>query len=88
MAGSGRVPEGDLLRSGRPGAQKTAESEFLFRCYSNPIHDCHHPRKRMIQYAVTVIITLEGRGVLDAPPSRGMTRSGHKKSAGDITSGG
>lgn len=36
MAGSGRVPEGDLLRSGRPGAQKTAESEFLFRCYSNP----------------------------------------------------
>ena len=33
----------------------------------------------MIQYAVAVIVALEGRGVLDAPPSRGMTRSGHKK---------
>jgi len=24
----------------------------------------------MIQYAVTLIVTLKGRGVLDAPPSR------------------
>ena len=48
--------------------RKPLDREFLFRCYSNPIHDCHRPRTQMIQYAVTVIIALEGRGVLDAPP--------------------
>ncbi len=37
MAGNGRAPEGDLPSSGRPAAQKTAESEFLFRCYSDPV---------------------------------------------------
>jgi len=52
------------------------------------IHDCSSSAKADDQYAVTVIVILEGRGVLDAPPSRGMTRSGHKKSAGGIASGG
>ena len=28
--------EDNLLHSGRPGARKTAESDFLFRCYSHP----------------------------------------------------
>jgi len=41
----------------------------------------------MIQYAVTLIVTLKGRGVLDAPPSRKWRRR-QKKSAGDFASGG
>jgi hypothetical protein len=54
----------------------------------------------MIQYAVTAIVTLDCRSVLDAPLEpvigltegetrwRDMTRSGKNKSAGGITSGG
>jgi hypothetical protein len=38
------------------------------------IYNRHHPRKRMIQYAVTIIITREGRGVLDARQSLPITR--------------
>src|SRR5580700_467999 len=34
---------------------------------------CHHPRKRVIQYAKGLQIELIGRGVLDTPLSRGMT---------------
>src|ERR1700687_1530265 len=36
----------------------------------------HHPRKRMIQYAVARDDYFGLRGVLDAPPSRGMTAGG------------
>src|SRR5260221_12209043 len=35
----------------------------------------HHPRKRMIQYSEASRFNLETRGVLDTPPSRGMTIS-------------
>src|SRR5258706_7026289 len=35
----------------------------------------HHPRKRMIQYSEASPFNLETRGVLDTPPSRGMTIS-------------
>jgi len=33
----------------------------------------HRPRKRAIQYAVKLAMKDGLRGVLDAPPSRGMT---------------
>src|ERR1035441_434579 len=33
----------------------------------------HHPRKRMIQYSEASRFSLKRRGVLDTPPSRGMT---------------
>jgi hypothetical protein len=34
---------------------------------------CHRPRKRVIQYSENSELYYEGRGVLDAPFSRGMT---------------
>jgi len=44
------------------------------RTHAHPRLD--HPRKRMIQYAVTVIVALEGRGVLD---TRRILSSGSPK---------
>jgi hypothetical protein len=38
-----------------------------------PAIERHHPRKRMIQYSSTSVLETRGCGVLDAPPSRGMT---------------
>jgi hypothetical protein len=38
-----------------------------------PYHTRHHPRKRVIQYSRADAIDSRGRGVLDSPPSRGMT---------------
>jgi hypothetical protein len=35
--------------------------------------NCHHPRRRVIQYSRNVSNESRSRGVLDAPPSRGMT---------------
>ncbi|WP_291623189.1 hypothetical protein, partial [Bradyrhizobium sp.] len=34
---------------------------------------CHRPRRRRSSIPEEVVIELEGRGVLDSPPSRGMT---------------
>ena len=34
--GAGGAAEGHSLHSGRPGASKTAQSDFLFRCSRNP----------------------------------------------------
>src|SRR5207302_8973128 len=36
-------------------------------------HRCLHPRRRMIQYSIKICFGSRGRGVLDAPLSRGMT---------------
>jgi uncharacterized protein YbaA (DUF1428 family) len=36
--GTGGAAEGHSLHSGRPGAPKPAESEFLFRCYPDPVY--------------------------------------------------
>jgi hypothetical protein len=60
MAVSGRAPEGDLLCSGRPGAQKTAESEFLFRCYSDPESPC--PRNiNVVVIALALLLQPDAR---------------------------
>src|ERR1700674_2454588 len=34
---------------------------------------CHRPRRRAIQYSEASMMESIGRGVLDTPPSRGMT---------------
>src|SRR5258708_5769257 len=37
---------------------------------------CRHPRRRVTEYSEAPEFYFEGRGVLDAPPSRGMTAGG------------
>jgi hypothetical protein len=51
-------------------------SVFLNNPKQSSIPKCHRPRKRAIQYAGKIMIELERRGVLDAPPARGMTGEG------------
>jgi hypothetical protein len=49
-------------------------SSFSSVVITRLVRDC--ALGRVIQYAVTLVDRFEGRGVLDAPPSRGMTAEG------------
>jgi hypothetical protein len=35
--------------------------------YASPVLACHHPRKRVIQYAAAVELDIQRLGVLDRP---------------------
>src|SRR5205814_6810327 len=51
---------------------------FISSCIVAPLPSFsvrHHPRKRVIQYSRGASDRIERHGVLDAPPSRGMTRT-------------
>jgi hypothetical protein len=39
--------------------------------YASPVLACHHPRKRVIQYAAAVVLDLQRFGVLDRPVKPG-----------------
>src|SRR3954468_25061339 len=55
--------------------RKSCGSHEIWSCERKRLsHNCcHRPRRRAIQYAEAVVIETMARGVLDAPPSRGMT---------------
>src|SRR5207248_10959967 len=51
---------------------------FISSCIDAPLPSFsgrHHPRKRVIQYSRGASDRIERHGVLDAPPSGGMTRT-------------
>ena len=60
---------------GRDDEEQTSgetRCEIANPCLLN-IHNCHHPRKRVIQYAATSRLNSSASGILDHPLSRMMT---------------
>ncbi|QFI76391.1 hypothetical protein F8237_30755 [Bradyrhizobium betae] len=46
---------------------------FIASLRAQPHPRCHRPRRRTIQYSTDCGVTRRSRGLLDSPPSRGMT---------------